>query len=336
MDGKSLMDGIEESLRRALSGGDAQDPAFRQSIYEASQRAIERMIEARGLDEERAYAERMRLYETMQRVEAEYSGAPDEAAAGEWREMGEPSAQEDAQPHPQAQTPAARAPGSYAAPAAVPDESEPAKEEVWTPGAGRTRARRANRLPALIAAVIAVLVLAAALYWFLAGSGDSQADETASLTPAVGTAAPAPLDWINVFDGTDLQRLAAPSGGRIEEVDAQGRQAVRLAGPQGSEGEIVLDLGAGLARDLAGADVRIEVVAGSPDDDAREFSVRCVFSDANVCERQRFLTTMHEEAFVFDVTVPEDAEAPANLAIGPGLSADGPDIDLFSVRMRRL
>ncbi|WP_185983386.1 hypothetical protein [Aureimonas mangrovi] len=330
------MDGIEESLRRALGGGDAQDPAFRQSIYEASQRAIERMIEARGLDEERAYAERMRLYETMQRVEAEYSGAPAATFDGERADASEPARYEPADPHSSIQPSGARAPGSYAAPAAVPQEGEPVQEEVWTPGAGRARTRRANRLPALIAVIFAVLVLAAALYWFLADGSDSQADETASLTPAVGEAAPPPLDWINVFDGTDLQRLAAPSGGRIEEVDAQGRQAVRLAGPQGSEGEIVLDLGAGLARDLAGADVRIEVVAGSPDDDAREFSVRCVFSDANVCERQRFLTTMHEEAFVFDVTVPEGAEAPANLAIGPGLSADGPDIDLFSVRMRRL
>ena len=38
------MTAMEASLRRALEAGDVLDPTFRESIYSASERALERML----------------------------------------------------------------------------------------------------------------------------------------------------------------------------------------------------------------------------------------------------------------------------------------------------
>ncbi len=39
-----VMSALEESLRRALNLGDAADPEYRLSIYQASERALEKML----------------------------------------------------------------------------------------------------------------------------------------------------------------------------------------------------------------------------------------------------------------------------------------------------
>ncbi|WP_162244658.1 hypothetical protein [Aureimonas sp. Leaf454] len=66
---------MERSLRRALDAGDASDPAFRETIYAASERALERMLEARPVDEASAQAQRIRLAETINLVEQDYYAA---------------------------------------------------------------------------------------------------------------------------------------------------------------------------------------------------------------------------------------------------------------------
>ncbi len=95
-------------------------------------------------------------------------------------------------------------------------------------------------------------------------------------------------------------------------------------------------IGPGVVGEIAGANVRIEVTAGSPDGTAREFSVRCLFGGTSLCERQRFSTTMSEEAFIFDVPVPADARSPASIAIEPGVNGTTNDVDVFSLRLRRV
>ena len=300
------MSAMEDSLRRALEGGDARDPAFRESIYAASERALERMLETRGADEAVAHDQRSRLAETINRVEADF--APQSYIA---------------QPEPE--------------PFDEPSE-ERADDGGWTPG-GRTqdeapRAAQSWKVPVL--AVLLALVLALVAYAVtgaLRGSGT--APETTGSTQSVDDLPK--LAWIDVFDGNDLETLSTPAGGRIEAVKKDSdREAVRISAPAGSPNEALLAIGPGTLHQIAGRQVRIELVAGSPDGTPREFSVRCLVNGKSICESQRFTTDMPEEAFVFDVTIPAVASNDTNIAIAPGVGGQPSDVDIYSLRLRQL
>ena len=99
---------------------------------------------------------------------------------------------------------------------------------------------------------------------------------------------------------------------------------------------LALAVGAGIMRQISGHQVRIELTAGSPDGQMREFGIRCLTGDASYCDRQRFSTAMPEEAFVFDVAVPSGQTAAGSIAIGPGLNGTSNDVDIYAVRLLQL
>lgn len=323
------MSAMEDSLRRALEAGDTHDPGFRESIYAASERALERMLETRGSNEEEALAQRQQLAETINRVEADFAehAAPADADAT-W--TGETAADGDD----------AREPRAFEPPGPVADEAydEDAARETWTPGGGAgvqagAVSPKASPFAAPLLA-IALAILLGLLAYFVGGflRGDGAPSDAASQSGDL----PA-LAWIDVFDGDDIQSLSTPNGGRVEAAPRiDGRSAVRASGPTGGDGEIQVDIGPGVTRRLAGGNVRIELTAGSPDGTPREFGVRCLFNGASTCDRQRFTTSMNEEAFVFDVTVPPGASAGGSLALSPGLDGTPSDVDIYRVRVLRL
>lgn len=320
------MSAMEESLRRALEGGDARDPAFRESIYAASERALERMLETRAADEATANDQRTRLAETINRVEADYAEhvgdeAPAETTAVPFGdELGGPAGPD---PLSEPQT-------SRAAPSG-PGEAE------WTPG-GERPVEAGTRAPAwkvpLLAALMA-LGLALLAYAITGALRGGTAEETTGSVQSGSDLSS--LAWIDIFDGNDLESLSTPSGGRIETVrKPDEREAVRISAPSGSPNEALLRIGPGTLRQIAGRQIRIEVVAGSPDGTMREFGVRCLVGEQSICDLQRFATDMPEEAFVFDVTIPPVATNATSLAIAPGVGEVTNDVDLFSVRLRDL
>jgi len=322
------MSAMEDSLRRALEAGDARDPGFRESIYAASERALERMLETRGSDEAEALAQRRQLAETINLVEADYAaaGAPDAPEA----------AHDDAPIYDEPDE--ARAPRAFAADDLrdTVDRDDGDAHETWTPGgatpAGAPAPRSSPFAVPVVAVVIAILL---GLLAYVVG-GMLRGDATPADAAGQESELPA-LAWIDVFDGDDLQSLSTPNGGRVETIPkADGRSAVRASGPEGGEGEIQVDIGPGVTRELAGQNVRIELTAGSPDGSPREFGVRCLFAGTSSCDRQRFTTSMNEEAFVFDVQVPTGAAAGGSLALSPGLDGTPSDVDIYRVRVLRL
>ncbi|MFD2236185.1 hypothetical protein [Aureimonas populi] len=346
------MNAMEQSLRRALEGGDPSDPAFRLSIYEASARAMERTLANRERDSARDSYESERLVQTIESVEAEYAARYGNYALGEagapGGEAGEPPLNPAADPFAEPdEIRHSRPPASFEPADANPAADEGAQEALWRPGSERGPARRRAGAGHVLLGLLFLVVLfglAAYALGFFGASSAPQSDEPAVEgqadrgAPAREEAAEAPangLSWIGVFSGGELEQLAAPDGARMETVDEAGRAAVRLSVLPETEAEVLVSLGPGLVQQIAGSTVRIELIAGSPDEELREFSVRCVFGSESVCERQRFATAMPEEAFVFDVAVPGGATGPASLAIGPGLAETGA-VDLYSVRMRIL
>ncbi|WP_156369388.1 hypothetical protein [Aureimonas sp. Leaf324] len=323
------MSAMEDSLRRALAGGDASDPAFRESIYAASERALERMLETRGGSEDEASAQRAKLAETIDRVEADYADWPSTADVAEAE--ADPGFMPPAAPSAEPGAARVLEPRSPRALDPVEAAGEPA-DGAWTPGGERVSARPARTGRSVLLAAVAFAVVLALLAYFVGGmirGSGVDAPTAQSETSA--------LDWITVFSGDDLESLSTPEGGRIEAAPRSGgRDAVRVSGPATGEGEVLMAIGPGVVGEIAGSNVRIEVTAGSPDGTPRAFSVRCLFGGTSLCERQSFSTTMTEEAFIFDVPVPADARSPASIAIEPGVDGTTNDVDVFSLRLRRV
>jgi len=336
------MSQMETSLRRALEAGDVSDPAFRESIYAASERALERMLESRGADEAVRFEQRSRLAETINRVEGEHAQADDAAAHDEgeaFEEAGEApydtaAPYDDRAARTEDHAPQTLAPGAVGA----------AEPDAWTPGgtgAPKSGVLARSRFAVPIAAVV-FAVLLAVLAYVVAGAvrGSSDAATTGVVTGDASSdalASASDLGWIDVFDGNDLEALSTPNGGRIETVaKPDEREAVRVSAPTGGEGEVLLTMGAGVMRQISGRQVRIELTAGSPNAALREFGIRCLAADQSFCDRQRFSTAMSEEAFVFDVAVPAGVTSAGSIAIGPGLNGTPNDVDIYALRIRAL
>lgn len=375
------MSAMEQSLRRALDAGDARDPAFRESIYAASERALERMLSERPMAEEAAQAQRIRLAETINRVEQDYYAAdagdlPAEDA-GEWdatdaahaplpdapqadglsstmpddparegydsapiegRERFRPS---ETDPETARQRPVV----DPEAPSFLRRSSDPAASRVASSGASRTPRQTLSsgfggggRPPAgrfrqifVVVVALAFLILAYLVYGMIYGPTTSE--PTGAETSDAGEAGEE-RGWIALFDGTQLGSIATPAGGRVQTITgADERPALRMSSA-GEGGEIEVAVGPGVARELAGETVRVEVTVGSPDGEPREFGVRCLFSGQTVCGTHRFRTALASEAFVFEMAVPRGARNAGSIAFEPGYGEGGRPLDLYGVRAR--
>lgn len=355
------MSAMEKSLRRALEAGDSSNPAFRDTIYTASERALERML-ANSDDADAAHAQRVRLAETINRIEEDYFIAEAATVEGAADPDAEHAADPNFAPHlrdpdadqavernhgldDDADPSAAATPEVDSSPeagrsAAVPGRDAPTHAaETWSPGEARrsTAGRRSQRSlkPLFLALAVLLAVLFAGVYFFkntiLGGSDADAAQSGGADSASVDTAS-----WINLFDGTQLELISTPTGGDVAAVTGSGdRPAVRLAAA-GEGGEVNVIIGPGVVNTIKGRKVRVEITAGSADGASREFSVRCLFGGDTVCDRQRFTTAQDSQPFVFDMTVPDNPAASGSIAIDPSFGGPKSNLDLYAVRMRDL
>ncbi|KAB0678739.1 hypothetical protein [Aureimonas leprariae] len=355
------MSAMEKSLRRALDAGDAKDPAFRESIYAASERALERMLAQKPVDDAVAHVQRTRLAETINRVEDDFYARQTEAGAGEdgpaqhdptlsldpaYRDAHaystrDPGAEDDSRPandgafdlEPIFDTRSGDGPATgmaVAEPGAARAGKPAAVEPIHT--SPRTRAADAAREATkrsnaqlrrfLLIALAVAAVLAAGIYFVYASASPSE--------PTGG----ADGAWIDLFDGKRLDALATPEGGRVEALatDATGgRAAVRFT-PSGEAASLTVAVGEGVARSVDGRKVVVELAAGSPDGTARTFAVECRLGGRSVCGRQNFATARRSDTFVFDMEVPEGARA-GDIAITPTEPSTA-GLYLYAMRLR--
>ncbi|GGD29952.1 hypothetical protein [Aureimonas glaciei] len=363
------MSAMEKSLRRALDAGDASDPQFRDSIYTASERALERLLQANPIDEDAAHARRVRLAETINRIEADYfvafgvAGEEGATEAIDRSNAATPSLPGAAVNHREeeerfvAESEGSLARDDTALPPSWAGGQDDLAADSATPGesiadgpadglrAGqdatvlsradeqwRAKPKPSRRRRAFgLAASAVLLALLVGIYWLYGAivTPLGTQENTAGNTAAGAASA----EWISIFDGKQLDAIATPSGGTVDSVTVREEPAVRFA-PAAVGGEINVAIGPGVVREIQGRNVRVEVVAGSSDGANREFAIRCLFAGETVCARQRFQTSQARDTFVFDMAVPAGADAAGALAIDPTLAAPAVDLDLYSIRLQ--
>ncbi|GGD94977.1 hypothetical protein GCM10011390_12160 [Aureimonas endophytica] len=359
-----VMSAMEKSLRRALEAGDPTDPAFRESIYSASERALERMLAGKGLDDGAAHAQRTRLAETINRIEDEFyerqtaAGFAEDGPAQHDPELSlDPAyadvhayaahpadeigdAAEDARDgevplHPVFGETEGRSPhgGPVAMAVGAPDGEDEVEEPVRpSPRARgmeaeeRATARSGAQLRRfLVIGLVAAVILAVCAWLVLGGASAS------------GTAAEATGPrWIELFDGRRLDAVATPTGGRMEAMDESGTGQAGLRFTPAASGDSVMTVavGRGVLPDIRGRSVTVEVTAGSPDGAARSFAIRCVVDGADRCGRQVFTTARASESFAFDLALPPGASG-GRFEIAPMPATDAAALDLYAIRLNR-
>ncbi len=265
--------------------------------------------------------------------------------------------------------PAAKAPSAKTPSAKVPAAKADAKAATAKPGAatstrpvrdrwspdhkpkrGRPFSEASNKLVGAVIVVLLLLLIAAAVWVVLPlfstapapvasedGPTIAETIQSAGEDPAL-TGGPSPDNWIDVFAGTDLEKIAAEGGARASGVAGSGgRMAVQIAAPADGDGsEVSLVIGAGIVEQIAGSRARGELAVGSPDDQGREFSVSCLFAGETVCGRQRFQVSAAEETFVFDMAVPEGAMGAAQLVIDPQIGTGAGDLNVYGFRVQAI
>ncbi|RFC62605.1 hypothetical protein DYI37_15305 [Fulvimarina endophytica] len=224
----------------------------------------------------------------------------------------------------------------------VPADHTPPSAEDWRPGARRRpqEKRRTRRggilLSALILFLIAFLVLAGIylLAPFVMNAASEDAPRSAAEGEADAADAQPDRDWISVFSGRQIDRIATPNGGRVVTVDTpSGAPAVRIARPLGSQtGEIGFLVGPGVVSQLAGKEARAELVVGSPDGEERSFTVRCLFEGESRCGRQRFTVSQTSAPFVFALDMAGIGREGGEIAIDPAIG-EGDDLLVYGLRL---
>lgn len=295
----------------------------------------------------------------------------DETQAADTPDTAAPSAgaTRTAEAAPMSPTPAAKTPSAKTASAKAPAAKADATAATAKPGAatstkpvrdrwspdhkpkrGRPFSEASNKLVGAVIVVLLLLLIAAAVWVVLPlfstapapvasedGPTIAETIQSAGEDPALN-GGPSPDNWIDVFAGTDLEKIAAEGGARASGVAGSGgRMAVQIAAPADGDGsEVSLVIGAGIVEQIAGSRARGELAVGSPDDQGREFSVSCLFAGETVCGRQRFQVSAAEETFVFDMAVPEGAMGAAQLVIDPQIGTGAGDLNVYGFRVQAI
>ncbi|MBO0662250.1 hypothetical protein LQ948_06840 [Jiella sp. MQZ9-1] len=347
---------IEQSLRRAFTKGNAQDPDFRLQIYEAAERALLRLEADQDTSEDVKDEHRRALIAAIEHIEAEFAKAEadPEAADGAIDEdhlrAAEPIVSDQSDPASNA-----------ASPSLDPDEAAAHEQAIRTAEGEPTPqdAARSERLSKLSRKAVGAIILL--LFLFLIGaavwivmplfsspvadgaSGAKQSDaegrmsvaeairENAGTTASITSSQP---HWINVYSPDALAQFATSDDAIAAAKSPNGEDALMLTSPETSGGgEVELPISGEIARRFAGKTVEGEIVVGSPDGKPRSFTLRCLFGADTVCGRQRFTTRLPEENFLFRLAFPPEAVAGGQIAVDPSVGDGEPNLLFYGLRL---
>lgn len=240
------------------------------------------------------------------------------------------------------------------APATEPARPAKPAKKVKTPKP-RKEKRRRGLFASMFSAAVMLSFLGIGVWWLIeSGALKSAAERDTSvpnpppslsrddfaggpqqLNPGSGFSG----EWANVFtpgrDGTAETRGNA-SAEVIEETE--GNVLRIISGSGGTDGEVLVPLGAEVMQALAGRNSVLALTVRSASPEATQIYVKCEFSVLGECGRRRFDVTYDTTDILFSLDY-DRALAPNEggyLVINSDISGAGKGIDLLAVRIRPL
>lgn len=165
-----------------------------------------------------------------------------------------------------------------------------------------------------LAIVIIVLVALAVAGWFLYGRAMSFFLTARDAPPAAADPvelADTNAKYITILAPNDTGGLRTSGRGKAEivsqgNVDMIRLESVRQPGARAQPSSpILIEIGEGALREIAGHRVTVEIQAKSGSDAKATFAVGCLFDDQDSCGRKRFLVGSQPEAILFKLDIPQ-------------------------------
>lgn len=249
---------------------------------------------------------------------------------------------------------AAERPPHIEAPAAGPARPAKPAKKIKTPKP-RKEKRRRGVFASMFSAAVMLSFLGIGVWWLIeSGALKSAAERDTSvpnpppslsrddfaggpqqLNPGSGFSG----EWANVFtpgrDGSPEVRGNA-SAEVIEEAEGNVLRIISRSG--GTDGEVLVPLGAEVMQALAGRNSVLALTVRSASPEATQIYVKCEFSVLGECGRRRFDVTYDTTDLLFNLDF-DRALAPNEggfLVINSDISGAGKGIDLLAVRIRPL
>jgi hypothetical protein len=144
-------------------------------------------------------------------------------------------------------------------------------------------------------------------------------------------------DWIDVFSPQDLSRVAGRNAARIDLVETDGRDALRVVSTGGdADGEVLFELGPGILQSLAGRKSMVAMTMRSVTEAPTQIYVRCQLPGNGDCGRYRFDVTYEAGDVIFslDLAGSGGGAQPGYLAINGDVTGAGNGVDIYGIRIR--
>ncbi len=366
------MDPIEKAIRSAFEKGNAEDKAFRESIYRKAFAALDRALQANpNLTVEAAISRRKVLQAKIVEIESEFLPAVGPAApampdplAGAFEVRMEPGAAPPIAPEVRVEAPGpsarAGAPGDLAgldvaadrrsAPRAGPPVDTGAEVRP-DPDAARTRRRRRPFAIFFIVATLLALLGMGLLFAYQTGLFLSPSERDTSVPnppttgesedfipeneepPVLSSEPEAQRDWISIFTAAAASSVSAPSGTTAEAKQDDSGSFIRIrSGNSGAA--IVFDVGQGVLEKIAGKKATFDIIARASDGEDTEMAVDCDFGELGDCGRKRYALGYERADFLFELDLPaEQPGAAGSIAIVSDFANSGKSVDIYEIKV---
>ncbi|MBS3650035.1 hypothetical protein KEU06_15590 [Pseudaminobacter sp. 19-2017] len=358
------MDPIEKAIRSAFEKGNAEDRAFRESVYRKAFEALDRALQAnQNLTVEAAINRRKVLQARIAEIETEFIPAVPAAdpLAGSFEIRMEPG---EAPPIVMPELTADRVDRDAGALGGI---GELDVREEFSDRASRSRAapplsasdpkrsRRRSRKPLVlmfVALCLVALVGIGILFAQQAGLFPPRQEGETSMPnpqatieaedfnpesdgqPPALTSQPAEQrDWISIFTAADATAVSAPAGIKAESMDDDSGSFLRIRS-SGSGAAVLFDVGQGVLQRIAGRKATFDIVARGSDGEQVEMAVDCNFGELGDCGRKRYAVGYEKADFLFELGLPEvDPGAGGTIAIDPDFAGEGKSLDIYEIKV---
>lgn len=365
------MDAIERAIRNALEKGNADDPAFRERVYEQAFAALERALKAHPETTVESAIQRKRvLAARMTEIEAEYT-SPDPDGTEDGLEPSEDQFAPEVAPdvddgHAEAAAPEVTLDADKADDDLGPlPDLERLPDGMYAPHAHAAevapdpnprRARRSRRPYAILFVAATLLAGLGMGLWGASELGlfksaaerdtavpnpprtveeeDFSPDDAVPATPPpLQGEAVAERNWIDVFTPADPTQVSAPAGASAEVMQDESGSFLRIR--SGSSGAAVLfDVGQGILEQAVGKRALFDIIARAEEGKETEITVDCNFGELGDCGRKRYLVGYERGEYLFEVTLPSrDPGAAGTIAVNSDFSNQGKSVDIYQIRV---
>jgi hypothetical protein len=363
------LDPIEKAIRSAFEKGDAENKAFRETIYRKAFAALDRALQANpNLTVETAINRRKILQAKIVEIETEFIPAvkpePADPLAGAFELFMEPGTAPPAGPVPEVSVgssePGPDGLGDLGRLNVRAEAAEPEPSRVVNGGpqsvaadARPEQARRRRRPLALffIFCTLAALIGMGVLFAYQTGLFLSPEERDTSVhsqpptaeaedfipeneePPVLSSNPGEEREWIGIFTPDDPASVSAPGGTSAEVMEDESGSFFRIRSSE-SGAAVVFDVGQGVLEQLAGKTATFNIVARAAEGQETEMAVDCNFGELGDCGRKRYALGYERADFLFELDLPaEQPGAGGTIAIVSDFANQGRAVDIYEIKV---